>query len=586
MAKTTNQNEPGDHSDHVIICGLGNVGYRVVRLLMRLGLRGSIIAREVKPDWRAEVEPDFSVIMGDAREDALLRQAGIERARAILAVTNDDLANVSIALDARRMNPGISITARIFDLDLAGHLEQALDINRALSASALAVPAFVAAALDSAVQGAFEFEGAQWFVDSEVLTGGTPAENTRAAAPASDLRVPIALERGNELRIRPGPDVKFAAGDRVTYLSRGGGGGNGVAPAARGRGNRLAEARALLTGLREWWRETPMALRFTLFSLLGLIVASVVIFHVALGMSFVDALYFVVATVTTVGYGDINLQNASPGMKLYGCVLMTCGVAIVAMVVSLVTDLILQIRLRDVISRGASRSKGHIIVAGLDNIGIRLVQGLVRHGERVVAIERYEDEEFVQTARELVPVVLGNAKMEETLRKAGAAGAKALIAVTDDDIANLSVVLAAKRARPDCRVIARMFDSALAEKLERALSVDAVLSVSGAAAPTFVGSILCPGVLHGIVLGDHLILVFHRAKCPDPAPPQAAVGFLRDNESALWVKPTGAKAYSAAKADQPFHSGDQVVGIWWRRLSSPADSPLIAANSEISRKYR
>jgi voltage-gated potassium channel Kch len=205
------------------------------------------------------------------------------------------------------------------------------------------------------------------------------------------------------------------------------------------------------------------------------------------------------------------------------------------------------------------------------------VQSLLRHGERVVAIERYEDDEFVQTARELVPVVVGNAKMEETLRKAGAAGAKALIAVTDDDIANLSIVLAAKRARPDCRVVTRMFDSALAEKLERALSVDAVLSVSAAAAPTFVGSILCPGVLQGIVLCNRLVLVFHRTKGPESAPPEAAGGFLRDNESALWVKTAGAKSYSAARADQAFRTGDQVVGVWWRRFAAQAGDPTIAA---------
>jgi Trk K+ transport system NAD-binding subunit len=458
------------------------------------------------------------------------------------------------------MNPGISITARIFDLDLAGHLERALKINRALSASALAVPAFIAAALGGSVQGAFEIDGTHWVISSVVVSGEAVAENTSP-------RVPIALERDNELNFRPEQDVTFAPGDRVTYLSPCQSFQSAATP-AQGQSKRWTEAKALLAGAGEWWRETPMALRITLFTMIGLIVASVVIFHLSLGMTYVDALYFVVTTVTTVGYGDINLQNASPWMKLYGCVLMTCGVAIVAMFVGLITDMILQMRLRDVISRGSARSKDHIIVAGLDNIGIRLVQGLLRHGERVVAVERYEDDEFVQTARELVPVVLGNAKMEETLRKAGAAGAKALIAVTDDDIANLSIVLAAKRARPDCRVVTRMFDSALAEKLERALNVDAVLSVSGAAAPTFVGSILCPGVLQGLVLGDHLVVIFHRTKGPDAAPTEVAGNFLGANESALWVRSAGTNVYSAALKGQAFRAGDQVVGIWWQRLAS------------------
>jgi hypothetical protein len=79
---------------------------------------------------------------------------------------------------------------------------------------------------------------------------------------------------------------------------------------------------------------------------------------------------------------------------------------------------------------------------------------------------------------------------------------------------------------------------------------------------------MCPGVLQGIVLGNHLVVIFHRTKGSDPAPPAAAGGFLGDNESALWVKPAGAKTYEAAKPDQPFRTSDQVVGIWWRRLAS------------------
>ncbi len=154
--------------------------------------------------------------------------------------------------------------------------------------------------------------------------------------------------------------------------------------------------------------------------MVGLIAASVVVFHRALKIPYVDSFYFVITTISTVGYGDYNLQCAPSWLKLYGCVVMICGVALVAMFVGLITDLVLQMRLRDVISRGSSRSKGHVIIAGLGNIGIRLVQQLLDHGERVVAVERDEDE-FVQAARELAPVVLGNARMKETLRKAGAA---------------------------------------------------------------------------------------------------------------------------------------------------------------------
>ncbi len=112
-----------------------------------------------------------------------------------------------------------------------------------------------------------------------------------------------------------------------------------------------------------------------------------------------------------------------------------------------------------------------------------------------------------------------------------------------------------------------MFDSALAEKLEAALGLAAVLSVSAAAAPTFVGSILCPGVLQGIVLGEHLVLLFHRTKGGTSAPADAAGEFLRGNEAALWVKPAGAKEFRPARPGDPIRAGDGVVGAWWRRLT-------------------
>ena len=64
-------------AEHVIVCGLGHVGYRTVRLLMRLGQRGVVITRQLNEDWRRAIEPQFRVIVGDAQDDKLLQQAGV-----------------------------------------------------------------------------------------------------------------------------------------------------------------------------------------------------------------------------------------------------------------------------------------------------------------------------------------------------------------------------------------------------------------------------------------------------------------------------------------------------------------------------
>ena len=264
----------------------------------------------------------------------------------------------------------------------------------------------------------------------------------------------------------------------------------------------------------------------------------------------------------------INLMNAPPALKLYGVFVMLCGAAILAMIFSITTDFILRTRLRDVMAHGAAHYRDHIIVAGLGNIGFRLVRDLVQAGETVVAIEHRPDAPLLQAARELAPVVLGNAKTEETLRKAGVAGAKAVVAATDDDLSNLSTALAAKRIQPSCRTVLRIFNSELAEKMQQGLAMDAVLSVSAAAAPTFVGAALCPDVLHGFLLGDWLIVVFHQVVGGDVGDGQDVRPAQRPRESVDPVRQTGRGGeLRGGRGGNTPRPGDEVLGVRWYPLA-------------------
>lgn len=560
-----------DLSGHVIVCGMGHVGYRVVRLLIRLGQRGVVITRETNDDWRAEIQPHFAIVSGDARRDDLLCQAGIARARAILVVTSDDLANVSIALDARRLNPTIVIAVRLFDQELATHFEKTARFTRAMSTSALAAPAFMAASLGDSVRGTFVADETCWIIrDQEVPA--SPSAPTIHEWSRKTGSAPLALTRGEEVVLTPSADTLLLAGDIVTALE--------VGTDAASSGPRLPGSQNLAIGtvsfrriagsVRDSWRAVPLALRTALFALLAVVLLSVAVFHLALGLPVADSIYFVVTTITTVGYGDYSLKDAPTWLKIYDSFLMLCGAAILAVLFSIVTDLVLQARLRELLARGRARSKGHIIVAGLGKIGFRLVRDLVRNGHSVVAIEHRQQCEFLQPARELTGVILGNAKTPEILRKAGVAGAKAVIAVTDDDLANLSIALATKRSNGDCRVVLRIFDSTLAEKMQHSLGVDAVLSVSGAAAPTLVGSILCPDVVQGVVLRDGLMMISYRTVDPRLPPVGLHPNRLFDHGTALLLKPAGDSAFRHVQEDDRLRPGDRLLGAWWRPFHSPA----------------
>jgi Trk K+ transport system NAD-binding subunit len=136
------------YRDHVIVCGLGKVGYRVILELLRFGK--DVVAIEHDPEGRfiEKVKNlEVPVIIGDATRSDFIRMAGVEHADAILPATDDQLANLEIALDAREINPEIKVVMRMFDVELARKVEKGFGIHTAFSSSALTAPIFAAAAM-------------------------------------------------------------------------------------------------------------------------------------------------------------------------------------------------------------------------------------------------------------------------------------------------------------------------------------------------------------------------------------------------------------------------------------------------------
>ncbi len=98
-------------SDHHLICGFGRVGRQIARDLR--AARQPYVVIDGNPDNREiaeELEAPF--LEGTPSEDELLRRAGIERARAVLACMDSDAENIFTTLTARELRPDITIVAR------------------------------------------------------------------------------------------------------------------------------------------------------------------------------------------------------------------------------------------------------------------------------------------------------------------------------------------------------------------------------------------------------------------------------------------------------------------------------------------
>lgn len=92
-------------------------------------------------------------MIGDARADDLLASLNIDRARAVIIATDDDLANLEVAMDVREMREDIPIVLRLWDQRLAGKVRGVLGVQVSVSTSTLAAPLFASAALDTSVVG-------------------------------------------------------------------------------------------------------------------------------------------------------------------------------------------------------------------------------------------------------------------------------------------------------------------------------------------------------------------------------------------------------------------------------------------------
>lgn len=101
-----------DHMEgHTIVCGLGRVGSSLVAELHAAGHRFVAIDADQQAVERAQTRYE-RVIAGDAADEEVLAQAGIERAAVLATVLSEDASNVFVTLTARAMNPDLTIIAR------------------------------------------------------------------------------------------------------------------------------------------------------------------------------------------------------------------------------------------------------------------------------------------------------------------------------------------------------------------------------------------------------------------------------------------------------------------------------------------
>ncbi|MFK0191043.1 NAD-binding protein [Kitasatospora sp. NPDC090308] len=507
---------------HYIVCGGNSLAHR---LILELTEQYEVPVVAVVPDRSREHAPaiaqipgvtavlEHSTVTGEA-----LAAARVEQARGIALMDGTDQENIHAALAAENRNPGVRIVLRIFNQRLGEHLEKLLPNCAALSGSATAAPAFANGALGH---------------PHTVEVGGRQLYVAYDADIRSDQICLVAdrIDRQDLGRLRLLPETGGRAADfiRIAELLGGGEvlgpvGRPDPAPAREPGGlaalQRLDTEPPLRPPLRKrlkWWLLdslkyfTNTRLRMILITAFAAIVVGglVLATHTTHPGGLGWTVYFTLLDAAGAVQPDV------PGEQVLGDswaraaqVLITfCGITFVPVATAIVVEALASGR-RGLPRPPGARTRDHVIVVGLGNVGTRVATLVHGTGLPVVCLERDPQARGIAAARALgIPVLIGEGPLEAQLKQARVKHARAVVAVTSDDAANLEAALEARAVRPEVRIVVRLFDDDFAHHVYATLGNVASRSVSYLAAPAFAAALMGREVLGTLSVFRHVLLI-------------------------------------------------------------------------------
>ncbi len=186
------------------------------------------------------------------------------------------------------------------------------------------------------------------------------------------------------------------------------------------------------------------------------------------GWNLLNSFYMVVITLSTVGFMEV-LPLSDDG-RLFTSILILGGVGGFAYLIGAFSQLLVEGRLQAILGRRRMQKtigklKNHIIVCGYGRIGAIVTKEVMDEGLDVVVIES-NPELVLQMEAAGIACIEGDATSDETLKLAGLANAKTLIAALSDEAANVYVTLIARQSNINVNIIARGNDTASISRLE------------------------------------------------------------------------------------------------------------------------
>ncbi|WP_198648302.1 TrkA family potassium uptake protein [Cyanothece sp. BG0011] len=473
----------------IIVCGLGRTGYKIFRLLKRQGAAVVGIS-----DRLILGETSDNVIVGELSSPSTLAKAGIHHAHTLVLASNNDAVNLGTLTQARILNPKIRIINRLFNHTLGERLDQTLPRHHTMSVAALAAPIFSFAALGNKAIGQLQLFKQIWPIEDVVIDENHPWLGLNLGelweCPSRMLIYYLPAQGELDLVSAVLQKKSLQLGDHLIIGTR-------LSSRSQRRfwGQKIVKA---IANLRRYQRYVNPVIAVTL-CLLGMIFAATFTYvAVNYNTSLVDALYFSVGMITGAGGQEQVAEKAPDTIKVFTAIMMIVGAGVIGVCYALLNDFILGSRLKQFWDVARVPTKHHYIVCGLGGIGIQIVRQLQGQGYEVVVIESDQNNRFLHTARSLrVPIILEDARVNDTLKTANIQKAEGIIVVTSDDMINVEIGLTAKAIAPQINITLRSQDPQFGQSVQEVFEFETVLCPSELATPSFAAA-----ALGGKILGN------------------------------------------------------------------------------------
>ena len=209
-------------SDHYIVCGFGRVGEEIAKEFETRGVPYVVIESNPEAIERAN-QGGFLVLVGDATHDAIVKEAGVERARCLIAASDSDAGNTFIVLTAKALSPDIFVVSRAANPESEPRMLRA-GADRVFSPYVVAARHMALSALQPILVGfsdtLVEQEGGGvlaeiGITEEDGLAGGTIEEVLKACPTITVLAV---RHTGGELTVGPPTQTRLAVGDKLILV--------------------------------------------------------------------------------------------------------------------------------------------------------------------------------------------------------------------------------------------------------------------------------------------------------------------------------------------------------------------------------